>query len=82
MTALLAGMHAGPVLLAARVPAFTTPVAAGPDAVRAHLPAAVYQALGPAYADLDQAAVTTAGPLSRPVSGVERCHKLGPQGCP
>jgi hypothetical protein len=50
VTALLAGMHAGLVLLATRVPAFTTPVAAGPDAVPAHLPAAVYQALGPAHA--------------------------------
>jgi hypothetical protein len=50
VTALLAGTHAGPVLPATRVPAFATPVAAGPDAVRARLPAAVCQALGPAHA--------------------------------
>ena len=50
VTALLAGMYAGLVLLATRVLAFTTPVAADPDAVRAHLLAAVYQALEPARA--------------------------------
>jgi len=43
-------VYAGLVLLATRVLAFTTPVAADPDAVRAHLLAAVYQALEPAHA--------------------------------